>query len=122
MVQLSATRCSCIAILWVSLVSFAAITLRIASQRVFVVVFSIWLSPETFGFTLVATCSLFHFSTVMAGHCVAFTLPSPASPSPLRVPSLLAQATGHNKVMRRHFPSFLASRIFCVSYHIELTR
>jgi hypothetical protein len=26
MVQLSATRCSCIAILWVSLVSFAAIT------------------------------------------------------------------------------------------------
>jgi hypothetical protein len=31
MVQLSATRCSCIAILWVSLVSFA-------SQRVFIVV------------------------------------------------------------------------------------
>jgi hypothetical protein len=38
MVQLSATRCSCIAILWVSLVSFAAITLCVASQRVFVVV------------------------------------------------------------------------------------
>jgi hypothetical protein len=34
MVQLSATRCSCIAILWVSLVSFAAITLCVASQRV----------------------------------------------------------------------------------------
>jgi hypothetical protein len=34
MVQLSATRCSCIAILWVSLVSFVAITLRVASQRV----------------------------------------------------------------------------------------
>jgi hypothetical protein len=31
MVQLSATRCSCIAILWVSLVSFAAITLFVAS-------------------------------------------------------------------------------------------
>jgi hypothetical protein len=38
MVQLSATRCGCIAILWVSLVSFAAITLCVASQRVFVVV------------------------------------------------------------------------------------
>jgi len=33
-VQLSATRCSCIAILWASLVSFAAITLCVASQRV----------------------------------------------------------------------------------------
>jgi hypothetical protein len=38
MVQLSATRCSCIAILWVILVSFAAITLCVASQRVFIVV------------------------------------------------------------------------------------
>jgi hypothetical protein len=37
MVQLSTTRCSCIAILWVSLVSFAAITLYVASQRVFIV-------------------------------------------------------------------------------------
>jgi hypothetical protein len=36
MVQLSATRCSCIVILWVRLVSFAAITLCVASQRVFV--------------------------------------------------------------------------------------
>jgi hypothetical protein len=38
MVQLSATRCSYIAILWVSLVSFAAITTCIASQQVFIVV------------------------------------------------------------------------------------
>jgi hypothetical protein len=38
MVQLSATRCSCIAILWVSLMSFAAITLCLDSQRVFIVV------------------------------------------------------------------------------------
>jgi hypothetical protein len=34
----SATRRSCIAILWVSLVSFAAITLCVASQQVFIVV------------------------------------------------------------------------------------
>jgi hypothetical protein len=38
MVQLSATRCSRIATLWVSLVSFSAIILCVASQRVFVVV------------------------------------------------------------------------------------
>jgi hypothetical protein len=38
MVQLSATRCSCIAILWVILVSFATISLCIPSQRVFVVI------------------------------------------------------------------------------------
>jgi len=33
MLQLSATKCSCISILWVSLVSFAAIILCVASQR-----------------------------------------------------------------------------------------
>jgi hypothetical protein len=38
MVKLSATRCSCIDILWVSPVSFAAISLCVASQWVFVVV------------------------------------------------------------------------------------
>jgi hypothetical protein len=38
MVQLYATRRSCIAILRVSLVSFDAITLCFASQRVFIVV------------------------------------------------------------------------------------
>jgi hypothetical protein len=38
MVQLSATRCTCIAILWVSLVSFDATTLCVASERVFTVV------------------------------------------------------------------------------------
>jgi hypothetical protein len=37
-VQLSATKCSCIAILWVSLVIFVAITLYVASQRMFIVV------------------------------------------------------------------------------------
>jgi hypothetical protein len=38
MVHLSATRCNCIAILWVSLVSFAAITLCVTSQQVLTVV------------------------------------------------------------------------------------
>jgi len=38
MVQLCATRCSCMAILWVSLVSYAGITLHVASQLVFIFV------------------------------------------------------------------------------------
>jgi hypothetical protein len=42
LVQLSATRWSCIAILWVSLVSFATITLCIAFQRVFIVIMSVY--------------------------------------------------------------------------------
>jgi hypothetical protein len=38
MVQLSATRCNCIAILWVSLVTFAAVAHCVASQWAFIVV------------------------------------------------------------------------------------
>jgi hypothetical protein len=49
MVQLSATRCSCIAVLWVALVTSAAIALCVASQRVFIVVLSISLLTE-FGY------------------------------------------------------------------------
>jgi hypothetical protein len=41
MVQPSATKCSCIAILWVILVSFVAITICVARQRVSVVNFII---------------------------------------------------------------------------------
>jgi hypothetical protein len=53
MVQLFATKCSCIAVLRVSVASFAAITLCVASQRVFVVDVNFVTSPETFGYTLV---------------------------------------------------------------------
>jgi hypothetical protein len=42
MVQLFATRCSCIAILWVSLLRFAAITLCVASKQVFIVVIAVY--------------------------------------------------------------------------------
>jgi len=52
-VELSAIRCNFIAILWVSLVSFAAITLCTASQQVFIVVISLstlsgnfWIPPR----------------------------------------------------------------------------
>jgi hypothetical protein len=40
MAQLSATRSSCVAILLVSVVTFAAITLCVASQRLFIVFIS----------------------------------------------------------------------------------
>jgi hypothetical protein len=53
MIQLSATMCICIAILWVIIVSFASIIRCVASQRVFVVVISLstqsgnfWIHPR----------------------------------------------------------------------------
>jgi hypothetical protein len=57
MVELSATRCSFVAILWVSLVSFAAITLCVASRRMFIVVIvyfvmtqsgNFWIHPRNY--------------------------------------------------------------------------
>jgi hypothetical protein len=56
-VQLTAIRCSCIAILWVSLVNFAVITLYVASRRMFIVVSvmiqsgNFWLHPSTASLT-----------------------------------------------------------------------
>jgi hypothetical protein len=55
MVQLSATRCSYIAILWVSLMSFAAITLCVCFSTIITKgkpIFRYRLSPETFGYTV----------------------------------------------------------------------
>jgi hypothetical protein len=51
MVQLSATRCSCIAILWVSLVSFAALIILccFSTSVCCCGLFRFRLSPETFG-------------------------------------------------------------------------
>jgi hypothetical protein len=72
MVQLSATRCSCIAILWVSLVSFAAITLRVASQRVFIIVVvyfvmtqsgNFWIHPRVYSWwqdqAIISRCCIY---------------------------------------------------------------
>jgi len=39
MVQRSTTRCSCIAILWVGLVSFATIIICVAFQQVFIIIY-----------------------------------------------------------------------------------
>jgi hypothetical protein len=62
----SVTRCSCIATLWVSLVSFVAITLCVVSQRVFIFVFVIslttqsgnfWILPCTRRYSSLSRCS-----------------------------------------------------------------
>jgi hypothetical protein len=55
MEKLSATTCSCIAILWVSLASFAAISLCCFWTSVYFCkrIFRYRLSPDTFGYTLV---------------------------------------------------------------------
>jgi hypothetical protein len=61
MVQLSATKCNCIAILLVSLVCFAAITFTVASQRVFIVV-SVYFIIDSVR-KLLDTPSYMHFIT-----------------------------------------------------------
>jgi hypothetical protein len=62
MVELSASRGSCIAILWVSLVSFVAITLRVASQRVFISLptqsVNFWILPHKYTGNLNTTNSI----------------------------------------------------------------
>jgi hypothetical protein len=50
MLQLSATKCSCIAILLVSLVSFATITFCVASQRVFIIVVAYFFMTQSGNF------------------------------------------------------------------------
>jgi hypothetical protein len=58
-VYLSATRCSWIAILWVSLVSFAAINLCVASERVFIAV-SIYFITDSIRKRLDTTSNMAH--------------------------------------------------------------
>jgi hypothetical protein len=81
MVHLSATRCSCVAILGVSLVSFAAITLCVAFQQVFIVVSvyfvidSVRTLLDTPSYVSQNTTYLLLFGTQLPGneilHCVA---------------------------------------------------
>jgi hypothetical protein len=59
MVQVLATRCSHIAIFWVRLVSFVAIALCVASQRVFI--FAISLSTQSGNFWIHSRTSLCNF-------------------------------------------------------------
>jgi hypothetical protein len=75
MVQLSATRCSCIAILWVNLVNFAAITLCSASQQVFIVVV-ISLSTQSGNFWIhlrIWAVYLFLLNGSLSLHCQPLT-------------------------------------------------
>jgi hypothetical protein len=107
MVQRSATRCSCIAILWVGLVSFAAMTICVASQRVipkvsvYFVIDSVW---KLFGYTLVS-CYVTLRKCVTAwlgGHianCVV--CPRPCLSLLCSLPGNLA-VTDWTTVMRKH--------------------
>jgi hypothetical protein len=72
MLQLSATRCSCIAILWASLVTFAAITLWVASQEVFIVVYFIINSVQKLSDT--PSCIIFMQHTLAIMNNIFFFL------------------------------------------------
>jgi hypothetical protein len=76
MVQLFATRYSCILILWVSLVSFPAIILFVASQLVFIVV-SVYLVIDSVRNLLDTNNSYVHTTTlcsVLLKHVVPWCL------------------------------------------------
>jgi len=74
MLQLSATICSCITILWVSLVSLFVITLSVTSQRLFIVVVyfvmtqsrNFWIHPHT---TLLPVCNYWLMNSISCIIC-----------------------------------------------------
>jgi hypothetical protein len=73
MVQLSATRCSCIAILWVSLLRFDAMSLCVASQRVFIVVSVFhYRQSVTFGIHPRISCQTIHNILTSSENAVRF--------------------------------------------------
>jgi hypothetical protein len=78
MVQLSATGCSCIAILWASLVSFAAITLCVASQQVFIVV-SVYFVMTPSGNFWIHPCTRSLFQRHLVAEIRGAAVSSPAS-------------------------------------------
>jgi hypothetical protein len=63
MVQLSATKCSCIAILWVSPMMFAAITICIASLQVFIIVYFVMTQSGNFWIHPYMLCSVVRIAT-----------------------------------------------------------
>jgi hypothetical protein len=67
MIKFSATRCSCIAILWVSLVSFAAITFCVASQRVFIVVSVYFVMTQSGNFWIQPAIADIRFTNYVTG-------------------------------------------------------
>jgi len=67
-VKLSATKCSYIAILWLSLVSFGAITLFVASKLVFIVVSVYFLTTQSGNFWIHPCMWSSCFSDMSIGH------------------------------------------------------
>jgi hypothetical protein len=70
MVQSSVTRCSCIAILQVNLVSFAAITLCVASQQVFIVISVNFVMTQSGNFWIHPHISIYIYIYIYVCVCV----------------------------------------------------
>jgi hypothetical protein len=135
MVQLSATRCSWIAILWASLVNFVAINLCAASQRVFIVVSVYFIidSVRKLLDTLSYIWTLYHiferfisYPDIIILYCILVTVheynlvlsivisvPTFLLPSDKTVCVWSIQKTTHN--MRLHYRENFKSRIKCAS-------
>jgi hypothetical protein len=107
MVQLSATRCSCIAILWVSLMSFAAITTCVVSQRV--------IPKVSVHFVIDSVRKLLDTPSYMPW--------SPKWPLPFRFPDASLQFTQPGAVVSSPFYSRALSHTYCrlPSHYLHLT-
>jgi hypothetical protein len=68
--QLSATKCSCIAVLWISLVSFVAITLCVASQWAFIIIIIVYFVIDSV-WKLLDTPS-YHWCIVIFEHLIMY--------------------------------------------------
>jgi hypothetical protein len=101
MVQLSATRCSCIAVLRVSLMSFAVITLCVASQRMFIVAYLVMTQSGNFW-----------IHTIMSNdvECGAYSY------EPVSLTEHANSKGYMDSILKTIFPSLLTTRISYLKY------
>jgi hypothetical protein len=100
MVQLSATRCSCNAILWVSLVSFAAITLCVASQQVFVAVYVYFVIDSVRKLLDTASYILFYGVTSRKTACITESVRQGAWPTNSQYPEVFEWRSTNGMYMK----------------------
>jgi hypothetical protein len=72
MIELSATRCNCVAILRVNVVSFAAITFCVASQRVFIVVIVYFIMTQSGNFWIHSRIIMYRREGELSSMSLAF--------------------------------------------------
>jgi hypothetical protein len=125
MVQLLATRCSCITISWVSLVSFATIILCVASQQMFVVFILLLTQSKTFVYTLTYEVSLQPWFLFIL-RCLVKYIPNFTANSAIEVISLFGVSSQWQSSFTQKLQTLTTHRItslqYCLSFSDLLTQ